>query len=171
MRLDVSKALHDEGLEIPFALEVALPDTAVLGEAVRYPAPAKLEGTYSSVGEAIHLQGWMSFEAVSRCGLCLKDAKQAFETPFNAVYVLKQDPDNPDLYVYNGATIDPVSMASDAAQFALPLTWRCGEDCKGLCPVCGADQNITSCSCRKELPGEHPLSALQQLLTEDESEV
>ena len=50
------------------------------------------------------------------------------------------------------------------------LQWLCNPACKGLCPLCGANRNVTSCSCRME-PAKHPLSALQQLLTEKEGKV
>jgi len=30
---------------------------------------------------------------------------------------------------------------------ALPMVPRCAEDCRGLCPVCGADLNLASCQC------------------------
>jgi len=30
---------------------------------------------------------------------------------------------------------------------ALPMVPRCGDDCRGLCPVCGIDLNTESCGC------------------------
>jgi len=171
MRLDVSKALAAEGEEIPFAGTLDLPGTEVLGEAVTFPVPAELTGSYASVGETVHLRGNMAFTAASRCSLCLKPVKEAFHTSFDAVFSLSKDPGNPDLYAYDGAWIDPAAMAEDAAQLALPMRWLCARDCQGLCPHCGADRNTTSCTCRMEAETKHPFSALQQLLTEDESEV
>lgn len=171
MRLDVSKALAAEGEEVPFAGEVLLEETEVLGEAVSFPAPARLQGMYASVGEAIHLRGEMTFCAMSRCGLCLKDAEKEFTVPFDATFLLKPDAEDPDAYRYDGAWLNPADMARDAAQLALPMKWRCGPGCKGLCPVCGTDLNTLTCSCRMESENKHPFSALQTLLTEDESEV
>lgn len=171
MRLDVSKALVSEGEGFPFNVEVSLPPASLLGEPVEYAIPAKLRGFCTSVGNEIHLRGEMSFVAKSRCVLCLKDADKAFSTSFDAAFSLAPDPKNPDLYVYDGAWVDPLDMAADAALLALPMQWRCADDCMGLCPVCGVDRNVISCSCRMEMQSKHPFSALQQLLTEDESEV
>ncbi|MCL1964591.1 MAG: DUF177 domain-containing protein [Firmicutes bacterium] len=171
MRLDVSKALVAEGEAIPFSLEIRLPDTALMNERVAFPAAARLSGSYASVGDSIRLWGNLAFTARSRCVLCLQSAEKAFIAPFDALYALTPDPANPDLYLYAGSWIDPMEMAEEAAFLALPMRWRCAEDCRGLCPVCGADRNKTSCSCRMEMPSKHPFSALQQLLTEDESEV
>ncbi len=171
MRLDVSKALVAEGEAIPFAGEVALPETVILGERVLFPGGAKLTGTYTSIGGTIEVCGEMAFEASARCARCLKTAEKAFVAPFDALFSLTPSEDNPDLYVYDGAWIDPLDMACDTAQLALPMRWICAEECKGLCPVCGADQNLIMCTCRIEGDIKHPFSALQQLLTEDESEV
>ena len=32
----------------------------------------------------------------------------------------------------------------------------CSEDCKGLCPGCGADLNVEACRCRKEIDPAGP---------------
>ena len=32
---------------------------------------------------------------------------------------------------------------------SLPLAPLCREDCKGLCPECGADRNQSACSCEQ----------------------
>ncbi len=171
MRLDVSKALVAEGEGIVFSLEVSLPDTEVLGEAVTYPQPAKLSGTYTSMADTINVCGEMRFSAASRCGRCLSAVEKPLAASFDVVFALTPREDDPDVYVYDGAWIDLTEMAADAAQLALPMRWVCGEDCRGLCPKCGANRNETVCSCRIEGDAKHPLSALQQLLTEDESEV
>lgn len=171
MRLDVSKALVAEGTGIPFSGELTLPDTSLMDETVTYPRPAQASGTYTSVGDAIHVKGMLRFVASSPCMRCLKESEHEIETELDAMFVLTPDADNPDLYVYDGAWIDLTCMAADAALMALPMQWHCREDCEGLCPVCGADRNTSPCSCRMELPDKHPFSALQQLLTKDESEV
>ena len=57
-------------------------------------------------------------------------------------------------------------------KFVAPLTvdgeyFFDGEDCKGLCPVCGCDLNTVQCSCVREKEKENPFSALEQLLYHD----
>ena len=32
----------------------------------------------------------------------------------------------------------------------LPSRFLCREDCKGLCPVCGCDRNVTQCGCEEK---------------------
>ena len=169
--LNVSKALMYEGEEFPFEADVELEDTFLLGDPVAFPGTAHLAGQVKAIGDSVQVRGEMEFTASARCALCLKEASRAMKTTFDAVFALAPNPDNPDLYLYEGKELDLTDMATDAATLALPMQWRCRPDCKGLCPVCGADRNVTSCSCRQDSGKENPFAVLQQLMTEDESEV
>ena len=169
--LNVSKALMYEGEEFPFEADVELEDTLLLGDPVAFPGTAHLAGYVKAIGDSVQVRGEMEFTASARCALCLKEASRAMKTTFDAVFALAPNPDNPDLYLYEGKELDLKDMATDAATLALPMQWRCRPDCKGLCPVCGADRNLTSCSCRQDSGKENPFAVLQQLMTEDESEV
>ena len=44
------------------------------------------------------------------------------------------------------------SLVVAAIVFELPLVPLCDEDCKGLCPTCGANLNEGPCGCEKEQP-------------------
>jgi DUF177 domain-containing protein len=46
-------------------------------------------------------------------------------------------------------TLDLSELVRDAVLLDLPLAPLCREGCRGLCPVCGADRNETSCDCRE----------------------
>ena len=35
----------------------------------------------------------------------------------------------------------------DALLLEMPMRFLCKPDCKGLCPVCGRNRNIESCTC------------------------
>ena len=45
----------------------------------------------------------------------------------------------------------------------LPMKALCRDDCRGLCPTCGADLNAGPCGCREE--GDERLAKLKSLLT------
>ena len=148
MLLDVSKALVAPGNEIAFEGAIPLPEAAVLDEAVAFPEPVRVSGAYVSLGDMIVLRGGIAFTAAARCARCLNGARHAFEVPFEAQFSLMPDPDNPDLYAYDGAFIDPARLVADTALMALPLQWLCGPECKGLCPACGTDRNSFPCTCQ-----------------------
>ena len=44
----------------------------------------------------------------------------------------------------------------------VPLKPLCQEDCRGLCPICGANLNRETCSCQAE-KSDSPFAALAKL--------
>ena len=44
-------------------------------------------------------------------------------------------------------TIDIDELVREQVLLAVPERSLCQEDCKGLCPTCGADRNLKECGC------------------------
>jgi len=64
---------------------------------------------------------------------------------------------------YDGDTIDLTETVSEAFLLAAPVKFVCREDCKGICPMCGVNRNVSECSCAS--PAIDPrLAALAKLL-------
>lgn len=53
---------------------------------------------------------------------------------------------------YRGDEIDLVPEVDEQIVMELPLKPLCSEQCRGLCPACGADLNSEECGCRRETP-------------------
>ena len=56
-------------------------------------------------------------------------------------------PDDLDLDYYTGEIVDLESILREQIILMLPLKPLCDESCKGLCPHCGADLNLETCTC------------------------
>jgi len=52
-----------------------------------------------------------------------------------------------DAYPLDGDVVDLLPLVRDAVMLALPLAPLCADDCRGLCPECGADRNAAPCGC------------------------
>lgn len=61
-----------------------------------------------------------------------------------------------------GVEINPAALVWEEFSLALPIKPLCGEDCKGLCPVCGINRNSETCSCESER-GDPRLEVLRGL--------
>jgi uncharacterized protein len=55
-----------------------------------------------------------------------------------------------DLDFYHGETVDLEEILREQIILAVPLKPLCLENCRGLCPRCGADLNRETCSCQPE---------------------
>ena len=172
MRMDVSLALKNPGHEFPFALELLLHDQDFAGEEIKFLTPAKLKGTYSLAGAGVTVRGELECEYQRQCALCLGPVKAKAECEFEDLFYKEPNPEDPnDLFLIENYTIDMTAYAESVVFLSMPMTVKCKPDCKGLCPVCGTDLNVSQCSCgRADTPSEtrKPFAALEDLLTRDE---
>lgn len=67
-----------------------------------------------------------------------------------------------DFSTYEGDAINLDEIVREQILLALPTRRLCAEDCKGLCPTCGANLNETSCDCEKR-ETDPRWSALEEL--------
>ena len=66
-----------------------------------------------------------------------------------------------EAYPLAGDELDLEPLARDAVLLELPLAPLCAEDCRGLCPTCGANRNTEPCACPR--PVDPRWSALDAL--------
>jgi uncharacterized protein len=66
---------------------------------------------------------------------------------------------------YEGDELNLTPHAEEEMVLALPAKIYCTDDCKGLCPQCGANLNRTTCECKEEQEEENNtgLKALRDL--------
>lgn len=106
-----------------------------------------------AVGSRVRVSGETTTDIEMVCSRCLC----AFTRPVDTVIeeVFDPRPATERMSTEGGALILPSPEAAiDVSELlrqhlllALPYTPLCRADCAGLCPVCGADRNQTSCHC------------------------
>jgi uncharacterized protein len=135
---DASEASRTVSVDVdPFALGGF--DYAVSDDAVA------LEVTASRVGSRMTVHGDGRAVVHGPCQRCLVDAEVPVEIA--AVdYVREGESEGPedDAYV-RGGVLDLAAWVRDAIADGLTGQVLCREDCRGLCPVCGADLNESTC--------------------------
>lgn len=63
------------------------------------------------------------------------------------------DDDNLEQLEYmNGCQLDADRLAYGEMLFAWPAKVLCKDDCRGICPECGANRNESSCQCEQPVP-------------------
>lgn len=83
------------------------------------------------------------------CARCCKPFECSFEHSFEfpVAEKLESDEDEDKFVLMEGASLDVEQICGEQLILNLPLRFLCRKDCKGLCPVCGADLNTGACSC------------------------
>jgi uncharacterized protein len=133
------------------------------GEDFRIVAPVKLTARVSKDAQKVRLAGRVQTTLETDCGRCL----EPFTVPVDAKLDLMFLPDAGDGAVqvagekevreedtgvsfYKDDTIDLGEVMRDEFFLALPMKPLCKDDCKGLCPLCGANWNRDVCACKEE---------------------
>lgn len=156
MRIELDK-LEATGGQFAHAYE---PEELVLDdEHVRLTAWPQVSGYARRDGHQVRLRGTITARAEVDCDRCLKSVDVPVETSFDVSYVPADDygaepeaaaelqEEDLSLSVFDGGAIDVDDLVREQVLLALPTRALCGEDCKGLCPVCGANRNMDSCNC------------------------
>lgn len=106
------------------------------------PVPVAIAVT-RMLGGGWSLKAEFTAAVTGPCMRCLTDAAPSFTVSAREVDMPEQDPPAPELdspYV-DQDRLDLAAWARDALVLELPAQILCREDCRGLCPVCGADLN------------------------------
>ena len=168
MSLDVSRALKNPGQVYPFQAEMTLPEMEVLSDPVRFGA-VRVEGEFFCTGDQrICLKAHAEAKAASRCSRCLEPVSIPVQADIDALYAKQPDPDDPDLYSFEASTLELEDAVRDALLLELPLQFFCSPDCRGLCPVCGANLNKVACTCQEGGEVTTPFSALKSIVLNNE---
>ena len=83
------------------------------------------------------------------CDRCLNNVHKEFNLKFEHTLVRKlynEEADESYILVENGL-LDFEELATSDIVLELPSKNLCKDDCKGLCPKCGANLNETTCNC------------------------
>jgi uncharacterized protein len=154
MRIELDK-LEQKGDRFAHRYE---PEEIVLDEEhVRLTRQPEITGRVIRSGHEVRLRGNINASAEVDCDRCLKTVAIPVETKFDVTYVPTDDYKRSDvaelqeedlsLSVFDGETIDLDELVREQVLLALPSRALCGEECKGLCPTCGADRNANPCEC------------------------
>lgn len=144
----------------PFAHTYGAEEIDLEDEGARLVADTRVEGTASRKGEQIRLRGRVQTEVELLCDRCLAPSRAPLEVEFDTSFISQEAEaakteniellaEDLGLSAYDGDSVDLEELVREQILLALPSRRLCREDCKGLCPDCGADLNAGHCSCEQ----------------------
>lgn len=158
--VDVGALLRRPGSRREVHLAGPIEELAVTSSHVPEGEPVMLDGIVESVHDGgILVTATVSAPYVGECRRCLGVARGRLQA--EVVELITDEPDPDTGYVIDGDTLDLLTVAHDACILELPLAPLCREGCAGLCPQCGTNLNLETCSCT--LPVDPRWAGLAQL--------
>ena len=162
MLLDVRGIINTPGgrLDLRFEQDLSDVDFGGVCPAVR---PVLVAGQVRNIAGMLRLQ----LEADTTLSCVCDRCAATFDKPFHLSleYLLAEElegEENDDILLLDNGTIDLAELVREAFILNMDTKTLCREDCKGLCPGCGANLNEEACRCKKEI--DPRLAALAKLL-------
>lgn len=128
------------------------PDDAVFqGLGLPLHGPVDVSGRLQATGTEEYLwRGRLRGQLQVECRRCLADVTLPLDTAVDVMFSADPDAaDDPSVYQVAAPVthVDVGTAVREEIAFAVPPFVLCREDCKGLCPRCGADLNAGPCRC------------------------
>ncbi|MCI2058537.1 MAG: DUF177 domain-containing protein [Oscillibacter sp.] len=151
MRFSVKTILNTPGKELPFQFAMDLSQVNFGG---RYPVsdPVTVTGSVRNTAGILELSLTAQTVLNCTCDRCLKPFRREKQISFSCLLAQeKQNEENEEIVLLeDGEFVDLEDLARTAWILEMDTKLLCSEDCRGLCPRCGADLNLGPCSCKKE---------------------
>lgn len=145
------------------------------GSEVTQVAPLHVQGVAEllhNTGGEVRIKGRMTTAVEAACDRCLGPARFEIDAPFDLFY--RPETDQPgeeevaidegeaEIGYYKEPGLILEEILDELIELHLPMQRVCKENCEGICPICGANRNETSCGCVAVSPDDR-WSALRNL--------
>ena len=167
MQIDVSTLLHNIGERLEISGQSVLEPITIGCNTFGFKKPVDVSVVLTSLGDSIELTAKASGEAVADCARCSCSVEVPFEISLEELLKKStEDNDDSDVVLFSGSVVDLSDIIADNFALNAPMRVLCKDDCNGLCPVCGADLNISDCGCEKDIIDPR-FSVLDQLFKDN----
>ena len=166
LRLDLRDIIHIPDAQKPFQLQLDLSGLEFYG---RRPItrPVLAEGRVTNHAGALVLEGTARSVLDLVCDRCGKPFSREKTARLDCLLAQElEDEENDEIVLLEDGGLDLTQLVTEAFVLAMDTKNLCSDDCKGLCPKCGADLNQGPCSCKAE--PDPRWAALSQLLNDAE---
>ncbi len=148
MIIDLSEIIKDYGGKLSISASIEMDDTDFLGESFVFDKPLNIKGTITNNTKSLEFVAKAEGEMQVHCARCNK----AFVVPVSfriKETLVGEDGEITDdeMIVYSGDKLDILEIVLNSFLMSVSGKYLCSEDCKGLCPKCGADLNEGQCEC------------------------
>jgi uncharacterized protein len=111
-------------------------------------------------GDTVYIRGELAAQISQACDRCLETATVPISGDFSYTLIpekaetaeeLELSAEELEKVYYQGDFIDLAPIICEQIILQAPMKILCADDCKGLCPHCGANLNTASCNCRLDV--------------------
>jgi uncharacterized protein len=143
--LHVADILRRPGSSRHEVVEAPLERLSVIDTHMPEGSTVVVDVRLESVNEGVVATGTVTAPWEGLCRRCLEPVTGTLQA--EVLEVFEAEPTEGETQLLDGDRIDLEPVAREAVLLGLPMAPLCAEDCRGLCPTCGADLRDGDCDC------------------------
>jgi uncharacterized protein len=123
----------------------------------RQAGPLTVNAEAELAGKQIQVRGHISGALKAICDRCLEQMEIPVELDFDLPYRPMEEiaveeevevgEDELKVGFFSGDGVNLDDVVKEQVLLSVPMKMVCRPDCRGLCPVCGANRNVKECGC------------------------
>lgn len=151
MKLDLKPIIDVPGAKLDFHFPLDLRDFPWDGSSPLHE-PVDVVGTVCNRAGALVLEAELTARLYLTCDRCTRAFERDKCVKYKTLLADRlEDEDSEEIVLLDGdARLNLDELMTDVFILSLDTKNLCKEDCRGLCPGCGADLNVEPCRCKKE---------------------
>lgn len=148
MKINITTIKRERGASCDFSFST-LPKQLVVEElADVFTSEVCVHGKVTNLGTSLLVVGNILTSTKNICARCLKELTQKLEIDFSEEFVSsKGETIEEGVYTYQEEFLKLADLVNELLLLELPMKSLCDNQCKGLCPTCGTDLNLSACDC------------------------
>jgi len=115
--------------------------------------PLTLKGELEKVDGALSVTGTLNSRIRETCARCLARTERPYKLDLQLTLEISGEEGERDF----------TPELREEVLLSYPVPFLCSENCKGLCPGCGANLNVTACDCRPDAKEKSPFDVLKKI--------
>lgn len=181
IKLSIESGLASPGDTVSVQDSIDVDSFAIGGRDLSVKDGISYDVLLTNTGDGILATGMARFEADTTCDRCLGPAHLDVNAEISCYYLHEEPQDDVEdesdfgLIDDSDGTIDLSEAIQGGLAMEIPYVVTCSDDCKGLCPQCGANLNDGPCGCVVEHDPDfdrpNPFAALAALKFDDVEDV
>ena len=167
MRLNLTHIAREPGAVLPFGFDLDLSSVEWNGGRP-FANAIHVTGRVRNMAGAMVLNARLSGVLSLACDRCARPFEREKTVDYETLLAFELESGESDDIVLLDADggLDLDALMEEIFLLEMDTKNLCSQDCRGLCPGCGADLNLEPCRCKKEI--DPRLAKLAQLLEDSE---
>jgi uncharacterized protein len=160
LRVNAAELLRRPGSLKDLEVRFTVADLGLVDERVHGEDRVTIDLHLESLTDGVVVRGSVTVPWHGTCRRCAMAAEGQLRSEIHELY--QQVVTDPDAFELVGDQLDLAPMVREVIVLDAPMSPLCRDDCRGLCPECGVDLNLETCTC-SGVVADSPWSALDQL--------